>query len=556
MLRKITLFLLLFISMNSISRAQVRDTATIHLLPYTDTTCIGSQLEFWATLSSDTFSTVTYQWYTNSYPTGVTLDTFYTTAMNDGDSAYCVIHFVNSFGVNDTDTSNVIYIHRAISIPPRVLVSLTTGSNPDCAGHPLTFTAYPVNGGSNPRYQWYINGTEVSGSDSVSFTRIFGGADTVSCRMISNSTCAPFDTVYSVLIPIIHIHLTQNITISAVHDTTCAHGVDSLQAVVVDYGTGVTYQWFVNGIPQFGAVNQNYYTDSINDGDSVYCVSYTSDSCVLNPTDTSNGFIVHRIRLINNSAYMRIMRGSNPGCFDSTMTLQAVIDSCGSAAHIEWSINNVPDAVDSTTISRYFVNHDRVSFYVHPAPGCYVHDTIRVPEMVILRDSSSTIATGILSLIGNALIVSNHGTFQWYYSDINNYHTSTGIDSIVPGIDSATYHPTHLGYYYCKKISNNCPMLPTNIIYISLLDVNKVEMPNVQISPNPTSGEVFMNWGDVHNQVSIDVFDVVGRNLKHEVINNASSGKTDLSMLAAGSYFIVLRNENGAYSSHKIQVEK
>ncbi len=95
----------------------------IALPPYTDTTCPGTQLTFTAMQSNDTFSSVTYDWYVNNAFTGVVIDTFKTTAMLSGDSAFCVIHFTNSFGVADSDTSNVIYVYHDTAVVPGVVTS-------------------------------------------------------------------------------------------------------------------------------------------------------------------------------------------------------------------------------------------------------------------------------------------------------------------------------------------------------------------------------------------------------------------------------------------------
>ena len=558
MVRKLTLFLFLFISISSISRAVVRDSVAISLPPYTDTSCVGTQLMFTARETNDTFSSVGYRWFTNGTFTGVTLDTFYTTALSEGDSVYCVLEFVNSAGVNDSDTSNVIIVHHASSIPANVIISLTTGSNPDCAGHALTFTAYPVNGGTNPVYQWYVNGMALAGEDSSTISRYFGGADTLTCLMVSNSPCAPVDSVYSTPIPIIHIHLTQAVTISAWKNPVCRYTLDTLTAFAVDYGTDVFYQWYVNNTPIFGAVNQTYLTDSLLDGDSVYCVITSPDTCVLNPTDTSNMLHMNVLHVYGNDAYIHLSMGANPGCADSALGFTAVYDSFGVTPppfHY-WTINGDTTAIGSDTLTRVFNNHDIVGFFIYNDSGCYAHDSIRTPGQIIINNPIPP--DQVLSLIDNILTASglhdSTTTWTWYYSDTNSYFTRSGVDSIIPGATGINYHPLALGYYYVIATNGNCSSRPSNIIYISLLGVDELNKADVKVYPNPTSGKVLLNWGSKKSSIHINVYNALGTSLLQEEVNNQTQHETDLSSLPDGIYYLMLRDNQGNYTTNKIEL--
>jgi hypothetical protein len=87
-----------------------------------------------------------------------------------------------------TATSNPITI-TTTSVTPSVTITSTSTSI--CNGVSITFTATPTNGGSNPTYQWMINGVNVAGQTaSTFFTSVLTNGNTVSVVMASNDPCA------------------------------------------------------------------------------------------------------------------------------------------------------------------------------------------------------------------------------------------------------------------------------------------------------------------------------------------------------------------------------
>jgi hypothetical protein len=71
-------------------------------------------------------------------------------------------------------------------------VSISESENPICQNTSVTFTATPVDAGTNPLYQWQINGLDVSGETASTFTTTnLNDADIVTVLMTSNaSICA------------------------------------------------------------------------------------------------------------------------------------------------------------------------------------------------------------------------------------------------------------------------------------------------------------------------------------------------------------------------------
>ncbi len=81
---------------------------------------------------------------------------------------------------------------------PLPVVSITANpSGPICAGTSVTFTASPVNGGTNPVYDWKLNGISTGITGSVYVNAGLTDGDQVSCDMTSNLLCASPATVPS-----------------------------------------------------------------------------------------------------------------------------------------------------------------------------------------------------------------------------------------------------------------------------------------------------------------------------------------------------------------------
>ena len=524
-------------------RAQTEDSVTIYMPYGTDTTCPGIQLTFWAKQTDTANHTTEYHWYTNNVFTGVIIDTFYTTALSDGDSVYCKIFFINSADVLDSAQSNTIIVHRSGSIPPRADIALTSGSNPGCGAYPLTFTLLPVNPGDTPVYQWMVNGVALPGEDSISITNYFAAGDTVSCFMVSNSPCRTFDTAYSTRIPIIHDSLTAGNLIAVSSNPICGGQLDTLTATVANPGTGYSFSWYVDSALVPTAIGNVFTSDSLHNGDHVYCILNAPDPCIINHTTVSNVVVMSVIPLSTPTIALNLTEGANPSCLDSPVTFTASFTDAGVGATTTWFVNGLPVAFNTASYTSLYNNGDLVTFRVETTDnGCYTSDTVTYPAVLMIRDS--TPVTPLVSLIGNMLVANIAGSYTWYYNGI-----------IVPGAIGQTYHPLVMGDYYAVRDSANCPSLPSNVIYISLLGVNDLATAGVKIYPNPANGTLNFDWGTQAADADLDIFNMIGQNVQHEAIAHETHHAANLSALASGQYLVVLQAKDGTTSTYKIQVD-
>ncbi len=168
-------------------------TITLDASP-NDTVCEGTVVTVNPTVTFAGY-TPSYIWVKNAIL--VSTSSSYTYTPIDGDDIYAVM--TSNYMCRDTDDaySNVVNMTVVDPVVPSVTITGAPGMvlTP---GHADTLYATVVNGGTNPSYQWYLNGTIQAGATSNMFIRSgFADGDSVTVRVTRNDACGLY-TVNSV----------------------------------------------------------------------------------------------------------------------------------------------------------------------------------------------------------------------------------------------------------------------------------------------------------------------------------------------------------------------
>jgi hypothetical protein len=203
-------------------------------------------------------------------------------------------HTAEWAGGNSSNPKRTRIYSFQLALPTNANVAIISSDadNVICAGASVTFTATPTNGGSNPTYQWFVNGTAVPGATNTTYTAssIPSGA-VVTCVMTSNmpgatSNPATSNAITTTVNPIVAP------TISVFGNTTYCSGANaSFVASAGNAGSTPVYQWQVNGV-NAGTNSSNFSSTSLTNGAVITCTVTSSAACVSPTTATSSPLTV------------------------------------------------------------------------------------------------------------------------------------------------------------------------------------------------------------------------------------------------------------------------
>jgi len=188
-----------------------------------------------------------------------------------------------------------------------VSVSIAASANPVCAGTSVTFTATPINGGTIPLYQWYMNTIAVATGSN--FTYVPANGDAIYVVMTSNAACvtgnpATSNTVTMTVNPIPPAPVVTNNGYTAVSSAPAGN------------------QWYysptntITGTLINGATDQTY--DAQLTGTGWYWSIVTLNGC---SSDSSNHHLIITVGIDpHSSASINIYPVPNDGRFNVSIT--------------------------------------------------------------------------------------------------------------------------------------------------------------------------------------------------------------------------------------------
>jgi len=510
--------------------------------------CTGQNVTFTATPTNGG-SAPTYQWYNGSTAiSGATSATYSTTGLTNGEVVTCKM-VSNSQCVNNANaTSNAITITISGNITPAVSISSNSGTS-ICTGQTVVFTASPVNGGSSPTYQWYNNGSVISGAMASTYSSSsLANNSAITVVLTSSSLCASPSTATSNVITMnVGSGGTASVSISSsVGTSICSAQSATLTASPTNGGSAPVYQWLLNGSNISGATNASYTPSSIANGD-VFAVQLTSNSsCVSQPNVTSSPLTFSVVA--GGPAQLSVT--SNVGlniCQGTSVTFSATAVNGGSTPGYQWTKNGTNVGSNSAIyIDNALASGDVIACSVSSSLSCASPSTA-VSNSLTMNVYPAPVAQVTDS--AGILVASTASSYQWF---LNNISVANGNNQRLVPNNNGNYTVEVTDVHGCQSISNPFDVTTAGVAELSSLTA-------VSVYPNPADNTLFVDFngqtGD--SKIVTRLLDMNGRILLENSSVPVSGEKItiDLSSIQSGIYLLQL-SQNDASAYRKIVVSK
>jgi gliding motility-associated-like protein len=251
----------------------------VHIKADTNTICSGGSVTFKVDSSSNGGNPL-YQWTKNNlFVFGATTDTFSTSGLNNGDVINCL--FTSSLAC--VTGTNVFSNNIKITVKPNLVPSISiktnngqSGVDTICKGSPIEFSATTLNGGTNPLFQWKVNGFDTLGnaSNSKLVLSTLSDNDMVSCVLKSSEGCLASNYPISNLIKVVVIDKPSITNIVSTGSVVCYNGVLQLSNLTPN-GT------WSSSSPNYATVSSNGLVSGVAAGNTTinYVVGNSGKKC-------------------------------------------------------------------------------------------------------------------------------------------------------------------------------------------------------------------------------------------------------------------------------------
>ncbi len=359
-------------------------------------------------------------------------------------------------------------------------VSLS-GLSPICDGESVTFSVTDsTNGGSNPTFQWFLNGVAVH-MDSNQYTNsTLVHGDTIAVVMTSLLCAVPLTDTATFIMQVNPL-LTPNVSMTGTSPICAGDAVTFTVTDSTNGGSNPTFAWFNNSTAVHVDSNE-YTTTALNDGDTIKVVMTSNETCASPTTDTAT-FIMQVNPLLTPNVSMT---GTSPICAGDAVTF-TVTDSTngGSNPTFAWFNNSTAVHVDSNEYTTTALNDgDTIKVVMTSNETCASPTTdtatfimqvnpLLTPNVSMTGTSPICAGDAVTFTVTDSTNGGSNPTFAWF-------NNSTAVH-----VDSNEYTTTALNDGDTIKVvmtSNEACASPTTDTATFIMQVNPLLTPNVSMT--------------------------------------------------------------------------
>lgn len=548
----------------------------------TNSICQGDIVEITATPINGG-SNPTYQWFVNDIAYDVDEPVISSLLLFNMDEVRVVMTSDEACIAQATDTSNVIQFTVGNPGGTAEMFISVYPSNVVCSADTVTFSGDVFNPGSNPQYNWTVNGQPV-GNNSPDFvlTNPEEG-DVVMCTLQSSDVCLISTTDESDAI-------TLSVTESMVPQITINGPGEICPGVEVVYtadlsgeGSNPSVNWYLNGSEFPVSSSVDYATSTLSDGDVIVCVLVNNEFCANPVFDVSNEIIADVYG--GGDPTIAVSASATAICDGEEVTYTASFENGGDSPELQWILSGSPvDGENGVTfVINDLTNEAAVQCSITSSLACVTSGTVysdnaivsvypttftalsfvKCPDETITVggnsysdpgfyvdslstfhgcDSIVTIAitnfeTPNLNVIanGNTLSAVQSDAFYQWLDCSNNFQT-------IEGATSQTFTPFVTGSYAVQISIGGCSYL-SECVDITIIGIDERDTFEFEIYPNPAT-EV-LNITSEEMIVSLRIEDLSGQLVYSSSLNGQKMKVVSVDALAQGIYVLRLTSQGG-----------
>ena len=371
------------------------------------------------------------QWRRNGISFGNT-DSIVTSSLLNNDSIICILSSSATCAIPATLNSNSIVMNVNTTQPAAVTIAASATSI--CTGQSITFTATPVNGGTQPSYQWKRNGINVGTDTSIYQSNALNNGDSITVVMTSNLGCASPATDTSNFVKVSVNQVTPSVSIVAAATSICSGVVDTFTATPVNGGVSPTYQWKRNGI-NVGVNSNLYITSALANNDTIEVFMTSNAACAQPALVSSNKIGVSVTPTVTPT--VSVTPSSNGICSGTSVSFTTAITNGGATPSYQWKKNGINVGTDSSGyVDNALADDDSIyviltSDAVCASPQTVTSNKVRMlvtptitPDVTIASTSASICSGTTVQFSATPVNGGSSPSYQW---SING--TLAGTDS-------------------------------------------------------------------------------------------------------------------------------
>lgn len=462
-------------------------------------------------------------------------------------------------------TSTVLTLTVNALVTPTIAIS--PSMNDICAGTNVTFTSSITGGGSNPSYQWQVNGNNVGGNSSTYSSSSLSNTDNVKCILTSNYVCPSANNVSSNSVVMqVTSYSTPSIAISSNTGNVICSGISTtFKSSITNGGTMPAYDWQVNNV-SVGVLTDSFVTSTLQDGDEVKCVLASSLKC---PSPASIASNVIKMT-VNQTTKSSIVVAPNPDsniCDGQKITMYSFFNNAGTFPQFQWVLNgnDIPGATLPTYVTTNLQDGDVIQCRLTSNLTCVFPELSAPVTFDVTQNVTPAVGIivypngpGAFNFVASPTNGGTNPAYTWYINGVrqteqSNTFTATDIKA------TDRVHVDMVSSLECVTQKT----VTSRQITTGVDELNSEIFSDLRLFPNPNTGQFtitgMMSESLTNEDVLVRITNSVGQviyNKSYRVSGNELSLPVVLEESITNGLYMVNIMVNGEMTSMRFMINR